>query len=56
MKMRERVLELDNRWPIHYEGDFDLTKSDFISRMYPTEDKLRALCEQQEIKVSFSKI
>lgn len=53
MKMRERVLELDNRWPIHYEGDFDLTKSDFISRMYPTEDKLRALCEQQEIKVSF---
>ncbi len=53
MKMRERVLELDDRWPIHYEGDFDLTKSDFISRMYPTQDKLRALCEQREITVSF---
>ncbi len=53
MKMRGRVLELDGRWPIHYEGDFDLTKSDFISRMYPTQEKLRALCEQREITVSF---
>lgn len=53
MKMRARILELDDRWPIHYEGDFDLTKSDFISRMYPTADKLQALCEQKEITVSF---
>lgn len=53
MRMRERILELDDRWPIHYEGDFDLTKSDFISRMYPTADKLQALCEQREITVSF---
>lgn len=53
MKMRLRLLELDDRYPIHYEGDFDLTKSDFISRMYPTADKLRALCEQKEITVSF---
>lgn len=53
MKMRERILELDDRYPIHYEGDFDLTKSDFISRMYPTADKMKALCEQQEITVSF---
>ena len=53
MAMRRRLLELDNRLPIHYEGDFDLTKSDFISRMYPTEDKLKALCGQKEIRVSF---
>lgn len=53
LKMRERVLELDDRYPIHYEGDFDLTKSDFISRMYPDAGKLEKLCKQEEITVSF---
>ena len=34
---REAILALDASRPIHYEGDFDYTKSDFISRMYPVE-------------------
>ena len=35
-KMKEAALELDNTRQFHYEGDFDLTKSDVISRMYPS--------------------
>ncbi len=41
---KNAILALDNSRPIHYEGDFDFTKSDFISRMYPVEsicDKFR---------------
>lgn len=34
-KMKEAALELDKTRQFHYEGDFDLTKSDVISRMYP---------------------
>lgn len=48
-KMKEAMLELCNLYPIHYEGDFDLTKSDFISRMYPTESIVKKLVNQEEI-------
>lgn len=34
---KNAILALDNTRPIHYEGDFDFRKSDFISRMYPVE-------------------
>ena len=52
MHMREAILALDKTRPIHYEGDFDLTKSDFISRMYPTERIVKKLVNQQAIKES----
>lgn len=50
MKMREAALELDNTRKIHYEGDFDFTKSDFISRMYPEAPLMKLMGEQKEFK------
>lgn len=52
MKMKEAALELDDTRQFHYEGDFDLTKSDVISRMYPTEDIMEKLGNKQEIKIT----
>lgn len=49
---KEAILALDKSRPIHYEGDFDFTKSDFISRMYPVESIVDKLVHQQEIKTS----
>ena len=47
--MRRAVLYLCDLYPIHYEGDADYTKSDFISRMYPTEKQVACLREQRAI-------
>lgn len=52
LRMKEAMLELCDLYPIHYEGDFDFTKSDFISRMYPTERIVKALVNQEEIKTT----
>ncbi|MCR5150038.1 MAG: DUF4981 domain-containing protein, partial [Clostridiales bacterium] len=49
---KEAVLALDTSRPIHYEGDFDFTKSDFISRMYPTESIVKKLEKREEIKTT----
>ncbi len=49
---KKAVLALDSSRPVHYEGDFDFTKSDFISRMYPVEAIVDKLRNQQEIKTS----
>lgn len=51
-KMKEAALKLDNTRQFHYEGDFDLTKSDVISRMYPVEDVMRKLGEKEPITIS----
>lgn len=51
-RMKEAMLELCDLYPIHYEGDFDFTKSDFISRMYPTEGIVKKLVNQQEITIN----
>jgi len=51
-KEKEAILKLCDCYPVHYEGDFDLTKSDFISRMYPTENVVKKLVNQEEIKTS----
>ena len=51
-RMKEAMLELCTLYPIHYEGDFDLTKSDFISRMYPTEGIVKKLVNQEAIKTN----
>ena len=47
--MKEAALSLCDLYPIHYEGDFDLTKSDFISRMYPTEKVVEQLISQRPV-------
>lgn len=52
MHEKKAILALDSSRPIHYEGDFDFTKSDFISRMYPVEGIVDKLKNQKEIKIT----
>lgn len=52
MEMKKAALALDNSRQFHYEGDFDLTKSDVISRMYPTKDIMEKLVNKQPITIS----
>lgn len=52
MEMKKSALELDDTRQFHYEGDFDLTKSDVISRMYPTKDIMEKLGNKQTITIS----
>ena len=47
--MRRAIRYLCNLYPIHYEGDSDLTKSDFISRMYPTEKQVACLRAKEAV-------
>ena len=49
---KNAILALDTSRPIHYEGDFDFTKSDFISRMYPLQGIVKKLRNQEEIKTT----
>lgn len=51
MEMKKSALELDDTRQFHYEGDFDLTKSDVISRMYPTKDIMEKLGNKQPITI-----
>ena len=51
-KMKEAALQLDKTRPFHYEGDFDLTKTDVISRMYPLKDTMDKLCNKEPITIS----
>ena len=50
--MRRAIQYLCDLYPIHYEGDADLTKSDFISRMYPTQKQVECLREKKAIKTT----
>ena len=52
MKMKEAALALDSTRQFHYEGDFDFTKSDVISRMYPDEATMKKLGEKEPITIS----
>ena len=47
---REAILALDSSRPIHYEGDGDYTKSDFISRMYPVESLVERMRHRKAFK------
>ncbi|MDR2688095.1 MAG: DUF4981 domain-containing protein [Oscillospiraceae bacterium] len=47
---KQAILALDGSRPIHYEGDFDYTKSDFISRMYPLEGLVETMRRKKEFK------
>lgn len=49
---KNAILALDKTRPVHYEGDFDFTKSDFISRMYPVEYVVEAMRQQKQLKIS----
>lgn len=49
MKMKEAAMKLDRTRKYHYEGDFDLTKSDVISRMYPGEATVESLGNREPI-------
>jgi len=51
-EMKKAVLALDARYPVHYEGDYDLEVSDFISRMYPVEKTVAQLTGMKTVKVS----
>lgn len=50
MHMRKAVLALDGTRPIHYEGEFDFKKSEFISRMYPVERLVKCLVNEKPVK------
>ena len=52
MKMKEAALALDATRQFHYEGDFEFTKSDVISRMYPDEGTMKKLGEKEPITIS----
>lgn len=51
-EMKKAALKLDDTRQFHYEGDFDLTKSDVISRMYPTADVMEKLGKKEPITIS----
>lgn len=50
--MKQAVLYHDDSRPVHYEGDFDLSTSDFISRMYPNAEMMEKLGSRRPITVS----
>ena len=52
LRMKQAALKLDNTRQFHYEGDFDFTKSDVISRMYPTEDQVEKLGKREPLTIT----
>lgn len=52
VKMKEAALRLDKTRQFHYEGDFDFTKSDVISRMYPLADTMEKLGNREPITIT----
>ncbi|MBQ8028214.1 MAG: DUF4981 domain-containing protein [Clostridia bacterium] len=53
LRMKEAALKLDRTRQFHYEGDFDFTKSDVISRMYPLEDMVEKLGKKEPITITW---
>lgn len=51
LRMKEAALRLDRTRQFHYEGDFDFTKSDVISRMYPNERDFEKLGKKEPITI-----
>ncbi|HKL41579.1 MAG TPA: glycoside hydrolase family 2 TIM barrel-domain containing protein [Clostridia bacterium] len=52
MHMKKAAMRIDNTRPFHYEGDYDLSVSDVLSRMYPTIELLEKIGKNQEVKIS----
>lgn len=53
LRMKQAALKLDDTRQFHYEGDFDFTKSDVISRMYPTEDQVEKLGKKEPLTITW---
>ncbi len=51
IKMKQAALRLDGTRKFHYEGDFTFTKSDVISRMYPSKKLMEQMGNRQEVKI-----
>ena len=51
-EMKKAALKLDSTRQFHYEGDFNFTKSDVISRMYPVEAAMKKLCKKEPIEIT----
>lgn len=51
-KMREAARALDATRPIHYEGDYDLSVSDVVTKMYPTFELLHTLGHHEEVEIN----
>ncbi len=51
-EMKKAALTLDSTRQFHYEGDFNFTKSDVISRMYPLPDVMEKLGNREPITIS----
>lgn len=51
-EMKKAALKLDSTRQFHYEGDFNFTKSDVISRMYPLPDVMEKLGNREPITIS----
>ncbi|GKX65332.1 glycoside hydrolase family 2 TIM barrel-domain containing protein [Inconstantimicrobium mannanitabidum] len=51
-KMKDAALKLDDTRSFHYEGDYDISVSDVLSRMYPTVEILETLGKHEEVKIS----
>lgn len=52
-EMKKAALRLDTTRQFHYEGDFDLTKTDVIPRMYPLPDVMEKLGKREEISITW---
>jgi beta-galactosidase len=52
--MKEAALKLDPTRPVHYEGDTDLSVSDFFSRMYAHPDFVDKTGTLQDLPVSLA--
>ncbi|WP_461206633.1 glycoside hydrolase family 2 TIM barrel-domain containing protein [Clostridium sp. DL1XJH146] len=50
-EMKKAALKLDDTRQFHYEGDFDISVSDVLSRMYPTVDMVEKLGRHKELKI-----
>lgn len=53
IKMKEAALALDDTRKFHYEGDFDFTKSDVISRMYPSPELMTKMGKREAAEIGF---
>lgn len=51
-KMKKAAMALDDTRQFHYEGDYDLSVSDVLSRMYPTVELLEKIGKNEEVKIS----
>ncbi|MBN2796905.1 MAG: DUF4981 domain-containing protein [Clostridia bacterium] len=50
--MKAAGLSLDKTRAYHYEGDYDISVSDVLSRMYPTPDLLKRIGRYETIKIN----